>query len=267
VELQIYSATNQSHHKEMKLIFVLLISILPNASWALSQAPPLYESVLFIGDDHVAGTFGNVVDTYLRTISIEVNTIAECGVTPANWVGVRTDFQSATCGLWQRDDKNREKKQMEFKPRSFAEELAKADPDLTVIALGTYMLKSERDMQNEQTAIEKMLMDVEKYQSKCVWIGPPNLTKEPFASNLENGVRTLKKILSKSRCEFVDSTKFSNYKGKDGLRYQVRAATNWGAQISIELDKLNRPSPREEQSLNIESTTPTSLAPGDRSPR
>ncbi len=258
-----YSAANQSHDKEMKIVFALIVSMLPSLSFALATAPHLYESVLFVGDDHVAGNFGNVVDTYLRTLAIEVNTIAECGSTPGNWVGVRSDFQAASCGLWQRDEKNREKKQKEFKARSFTEELAKADPDLTIIALGTYMLKSERDIQNEQAAIEKMLDEVDRIQSKCIWIGPPKISKEPFASNLENGVRTLKKVLSKSRCEFIDSTKLSNYKGKDGLKYQVAAATRWGAQVTHEIEKLNRLSPQEEQTLNL---NPAQFGPREKSP-
>ncbi|WP_413294353.1 hypothetical protein ACLSU7_04460 [Bdellovibrio sp. HCB185ZH] len=251
----------------LKLLPTLLFSLLPNLSFASSVAPPMYESVLFIGDEHVAGAFGNAVDTYLRTISIEVNTIAECGSTPANWVGVRTDFQSAPCGFWQRDEKGRERKSKEFKSRSFAEELAKADPDLTIIALGTHLLRSERDLQNEQPSIEKLIGEVERLQSKCVWIGPPQLTKEPYASNLYSGVRTLKKIVSKSRCEFIDSTKYTRYKGKDGLRYQVAAATKWGAQISRELDKLGRPSPQEEQTLNLEPVLTNPSSPSGIAPR
>ncbi|QDK45129.1 hypothetical protein DOM22_08150 [Bdellovibrio sp. ZAP7] len=227
----------------------------------------MYESVLFIGDDHVADAFGNAVDAYLRTISIEVNTIAECGSTPGNWVGVRTDFQSAKCGFWQRDEKRRERKSKEFKPRSLSEELAKADPDLTIIALGTYLLMNERDMQNEQSSVEKMVSEVERIQSRCVWIGPPRLSKEPYASNLDSGVRTLKKILSKLHCDFIDSSKLTRYKGKDGLKYQVAAATRWGAQVSRELDKLNRPSPQEEQSLNLEPTLTNPSSPSGTAPR
>ncbi|QLY26836.1 hypothetical protein [Bdellovibrio sp. KM01] len=251
----------------MRVLLILLFSLLPMPSKASSVAPPMYESVLFIGDDHVAGAFGNAVDAYLRTISIEVNTIAECGSTPANWIGVRTEFQSSVCGFWQRDEKRRERKSKEFKSRSFSEELAKSDPDLTIIALGTYMLKNERDMQNEQSSIEKMVSEIERIQSRCVWIGPPQLSKEPYASNLDSGVRTLKKILSKLHCDFIDSSKLTRYKGKDGLEYQVAAATSWGAKISRELDKLGRPSPQEEQSLNLEPAFVNPSSPSGTAPR
>jgi hypothetical protein len=255
------------YDESMKTLFSFFIFFSATPGWALSPAPPLYESVLFVGDDHVAGAFGNAVDAYLRTISIDVISIAECGSTPGNWIGAKSGFQRARCGLWQRDEQGQERRTVNFKAKSLAEELAKADPDLTVIALGTYMLKSDRDIQSEQAAVEKMIAEVLKIQSKCVWIGPPKITREPFASNLDDGVRTLKRWLSKSRCEFVDSTQFSIYKGSDGLTYQVAAGTNWGALISRELEKLSRPSPREQQSLNIDQPEINSSSPSQRAPQ
>lgn len=251
----------------MKVCFSFFILFWISPGFASSPAPPLYESVLFVGDDHVAGAFGNAVDAYLRTISIDVISIAECGSTPSNWIGVKGGFQIAHCGLWQRDGEGQERRVLKFKAKSFIEELAKADPDLTVIALGTYMLKSDRDIQNEQASVEKMIAEVEKIQSKCVWIGPPKITREPFASNLDDGVRTLKRWLSKSRCDFIDSTRFSLYKGRDGLTYQVTSGTNWGALVSRELEKLSRPSPREEQSLNINQPESNISSPSERAPR
>ncbi|WP_413561049.1 hypothetical protein [Bdellovibrio sp. HCB209] len=245
------------------LSIFLMTSFSANAS---SPAPPLYESVLMIGDDHVAGSFGNALDAYLRTIAVEVNSIGECGSTPANWIGVRTSFEKANCGFWQRDINNQEKESAEVKSRSIYEEIAKADPDLTVIVLGTYMLKSSRFLKDEESSVEKILLEVEKARSKCIWIGPPQIKKEPYASNYSEGVKLLKKWVTKNRCDFVDSSQFSKYKGKGGIEYQVAAGTRWASAVIREIDKINRPSPREQQQLNIDPFFP-GTQPMDKYPR
>ncbi|WP_413578293.1 SGNH/GDSL hydrolase family protein [Bdellovibrio sp. HCB290] len=243
----------------MRLLAILLICFSICKTFASGTVPPLYESVLLVGDDHVAGAFGNALDRYLRTIAVDVNTIAQCGSNPDNWTGSSTDFVPTRCGFWQRNESGQEKRSKDFKPRSFEEELAKADPDLTLIVLGTFMLTDSKEMANQREPIEKMVAEVGKVASRCIWIGPPQIKKQPYAANLQEGVRLLEGILKKRRCEFIDSTKFSKYHGKNGLDYQVAAGTNWGAAVSKVVEKLNRPSAKEVHDLD-------SVVPGEIGP-
>ncbi|WP_413587245.1 SGNH/GDSL hydrolase family protein [Bdellovibrio sp. HCB274] len=249
----------------MRLLVILFFSLTFSKSFASGTVPPLYESVLLVGDDHVAGAFGNALDRYLRTIAVDVNTIAQCGSTPDNWIGKSAEFTPTRCGYWQRNEAGQEKRSKEFKPRSFQEELAKADPDLTVIVLGTFLLKDSKEMGEQKAAIEKMVEDVRNVASRCIWVGPPQLKKPPYSDNLQQGVRMFESIFKKLRCDYVDSTRLSTYKGKNGIDYQVAAGTNWGAAVSREIEKLNRPTAREvwesDSTLPVETGGPAGGEP------
>ncbi|WP_413581172.1 hypothetical protein [Bdellovibrio sp. HCB288] len=226
---------------------LFLILFVNSKAVASGEAPPLYESVLFVGDDRVAGPFGNAVDRYLRTIAVDVNTVAVCGSTADTWIGVSSDYAPSSCGFWQRNEEGQESVSKEVKRRLIPEELAKANPDLTVIALGTYMLNNSREMENQRDAIGKILNEVEKVASKCIWIGPPRQKKDPFAANLGAGVKTLKDILKKRSCDFVDSSNLST------------------AEVIRSIEKLNRPSAKDVREL--ENVVPGSIGPPSQAPR
>jgi len=70
--------------------------------------------------------------------------------------------------------------------------LEKEKPDLTVVALGTNILSSPANIAKEKKVIEQMLKEIRSSGSRCVWVGPPDAARKPFASNLTQGVREVR---------------------------------------------------------------------------
>lgn len=198
-----------------------------------------YESALFIADSHGAGAFGIEVDKYLRTIASQATSVASCGSSPSNWVSGSTTIQKTNCGYWRKKPDGNEIRVPKHELGSLENELDQAKPNLTVVALGTNMLSSPQNIEKEKASIEKMIAQIKKSKSQCIWIGPPDLVKKPFIDNLKNGIKEIRAVVEKNKCVFIDSTEVTTYakNNKDGIHYGKREAADWGIDAS---EKINQ---------------------------
>jgi hypothetical protein len=197
-------------------------------------------NTVFVGDSHTYGKFGGEVDAYLRSVSKNVTTIASCGSSPSTWAGEDTTNKATTCGYWRKDIKSKELRVDTHPADSFAKEVKALHPDLTVIALGTNMLGSPSNIQNEKQYIQVMLETVKKNNSECIWIGPPAAGVNPYKLNLAQGVKEIKELTEKSGCAFIDSTALTKYPaGKsDGVHLSPQDSKQWGSKVVAKIEKL-----------------------------
>ncbi|MBC7465418.1 MAG: SGNH/GDSL hydrolase family protein [Bdellovibrio sp.] len=198
-----------------------------------------FENTLFIADSHGYGKFGVEIDKYLRTISTNTTSIASCGSSPSTWVNTTANFKATNCGFWKKESDGKEIRVKSHKQSSFTEEIENVKPNLTVVALGTNILTSPQSIEKEKLSIEKMLTQIKQAKSKCIWIGPPDVAKNPFKANLEKGVQEIKALVEKNKCVFIDSTEITKYPkdNKDGIHYGATQAGDWGIDAA---EKMNQ---------------------------
>lgn len=215
---------------------VLCAVFISSVTWANS-----FEKVLFVGDSHSYGNFGTEVDKYLRSISDKVTTYASCGSSPSTWLKKDGKYKTTNCGHLIKDSNGRELRAKSHATEYFPGEVQKIHPDLTVIAMGTNILASPGNIKSEIASMKKMLDEVNNANSKCIWIGPPSITKRPFADNLASGIKEMKAVAEKNNCVFIDSKPLTAYPAKgDGIHYSGQAASKWGQDVAKQIEQKRK---------------------------
>ena len=217
-------------------IGVLCSLFISSVTWANS-----FDKVLFVGDSHSYGNFGTEVDKYLRSVSGSVTTFASCGSSPSTWLKKDGKYKTTNCGHLSKDSSGRELRNKSHATEYFPGELQRIHPDLTVIAMGTNILASPANIKNELESMKKMLAEVNNANSKCVWVGPPSITKRPFADNLALGIKEMKAVAEKNNCVFIDSKPLTTYPAKgDGIHYGGQAAAKWGKDVAKQIEQKRK---------------------------
>lgn len=208
--------------------------------------------VLIIGDSHSYGPLGEVLDSHYRKQGNAVSSYASCGSSPSTWVKTSQNFKSTNCGFWSKDSAGKEIRVKSHKLPSMADALSKANPQLTVVSLGTNILASPANINQELKFIEQMISSIKAKGSACVWIGPPDLSKNPFKANLAAGASAIKKTVEAKGCKFIDSRSYTKYPaGKsDGIHYGAGDSRKWGVAVAANL-------PSVAKSAEVQTSTAT----------
>ncbi len=207
---------------------------------AQAAAEKDFSSVLLIGDSHAYGRYGTVLDSYFRERSEKVSSFASCGSSPSTWTKGSSKFAETNCGFWSKKSADKETRVKSHRLPSFQEELKSTQPEVVVISMGTNILSSPQNIDRELKITEDMLKSIQAQKSQCVWVGPPDLLKNPFKANLELGIKKLKELTAKYNCSFVDSRKVTKYpSGKnDGIHYGQQDSARWGQYVVEELKTI-----------------------------
>ncbi len=234
--------------------FITLFTIL-FCSQVVFSAEKSYQSILFIGDSHSYGPFGSVIDQTLREQSEKVVSISSCGASASTWLERANNFKSTNCGYWKKTDSQKEIRTLSHQLNSLKSELSSALPQITVISLGTNMLGDINDFENELKSVEKLILQVNESGSRCIWIGPPDLTKQPLTQNLNSFNEKLKNFVESKKCNYIDSSKLTSYQftKSDGIHYPPKASKEWGEKISQEILLQLKPLPRIDSGSNSAS--------------
>lgn len=231
----------------------LLFIVLLNFGFAAENS---FERVLLLGDSHAYGKYGEVLDAHFRKSAKQVTSFSSCGSSPSTWMTTSANFKSTNCGFWQKNSADREIRVKSHKLPSFDQEVQKLQPQLTVITLGTNILGSTGNISSEKKHIEAMMKSIRAEGSECVWVGPPDLAKDPFKKNLSQGIETLKVLAQENKCQFVDSTSVTKYPtGKsDGIHYGPKDSAAWGKAVVEKIEALKlSPSLTNKQSAETKS--------------
>ncbi|GIL18481.1 MAG: hypothetical protein BroJett040_22320 [Oligoflexia bacterium] len=220
--------------KKSLLIFATIVF-----SFSL-QAQNSFETskILFIGDSHSYGRYGEVLDKYFRSKANQVTSISVCGSSPSTWITTENNLKATNCGYWKKTAPDKEIRAKSHQLSSFSSEMKSLNPNVVVISLGTNFMGSSKGFLAEKKHIESMLKLAQQTNTNCIWIGPPDLGKSQYKTNLAAGVEEIKKLVESYKCSFIDSSQLTKYpSGKsDGIHYAPSESAEWGKAVQKEIE-------------------------------
>lgn len=221
----------------MKKIFLAATLLMSLGSQAALTNPV----ILYIGDSHSYGKLGTTVEANLSTISERVIMESSCGASAYTWLG-KAGYQKTVCGFWKKDGKD-EIRTTEHQTPKFSDELAKYNPQVVIIQLGTNMAAAEKPA-NSRNSIDQLMKETKAQGSECIWIGPPDAnSKIVTKEKLQITNNLIKELADLNGCTFIDSLQLTSFpkESKEGIHYPPSLSKEWGEKVSaIILNELKK---------------------------
>ncbi len=214
--------------------------------FALLAIPAMAGSadILVIGDSHATGCFGTSLYDQLETFrpigsanNARVHLIATCGSSVLSWTkdhSTRCGFldcaPGAPCTLKARFSTT-------GSTASLDSLLAKLNPRVTVVALGSNMLKW--GWRNSQAQVAGLIATIHSRKSACLWIGPPTPGLQGSScvakGKYDEYIEKMKAFVEGLGCAFVhsgDYTESARVPASDPqcMHQGCKSATAWAAE-------------------------------------
>lgn len=208
------------------VLFILLFSFSIEAS-----------TILFIGDSHSVGPFGQTLDQLLRDDGHSVETHASCGSIPKWWFS----GQKTPCGFFSRD-LNGNKTQLKEAPTPLISNLlSDIKPEWVIMEFGGNYVKTPSDDFVIQD-IQKLVSTVKSSGAKCLWVTNPDT--RTYRTEIPRLIALIKKAVSDS-CPVFESHLVTRYPetGGDGVHYWNTLGTpiakEWAAKVFLRFKELS----------------------------
>lgn len=204
-------------------------------------------NILYIGDSHSVGYFGAAMNTSLRQLTlpgtgqfIKMKSVATCGSASSSWLNPQ---HSTSCGFRICNPSGSCQQTAQGTTVGLQQLLTQAGPSpwpqITIIALGTNMLKS--NIKRVMADVTTLIQQVRAAGSSCIWVGPPR-AKESFVSDQQYNefIQNLQTTVTLAACQYIDSSQKTNIQdiAGDGIHYKSAGGTAWGQATAEEIKLL-----------------------------
>lgn len=196
-------------------------------------------TVLFIGDSHSVGPFGQSLDQLLRTLpNTRVASYASCGSIAKWWYNQTT----TPCGYFFHGENSTSESGKSTATPLFTPHLNRLKPDLTIVELGA----NYAGLPNDNFAINdmrRMAKEIIESGSDCLWVTKPDSRDR---TNIPRILRLTNEAV-KDYCVIFDSTKVTTYPatGGDGVHYWNTLGTpiarKWASLVFEKATQLLKP--------------------------
>jgi len=210
----------------LKLIFLVLF--LTHSAHA--------NTILFIGDSHVAGPFGHTLDEKLRTLpDTKVESYGICGSTALYF----THGGNTKCGYFTKKIDGSTTDTLKGPAPLITSLLTELKPDQVVIELGSNYATGW-EVPGMIADMASLAKAATSQGAKCTWISMPDTRK--FKAQQKMVLQATVDAVA-PYCNYIDSTLLTEYPatGGDGLHYEapnaVHIAVNWAKQVFRYLQK------------------------------
>lgn len=246
-------------------LFLATLLLASCSHWWLIERDPQWikhdvvpKRILFIGDSHSAGFFGEAMRDRLMPMVGENNfyQYAVPGSSVPNWY--QGDFQNLQLGYLMKVPRAEVQKAFNGSVpawvglKSLEGLLNEVNPQFLVVALGTndaadYVgrVKGANDKGEQKQRVEEQLKTIslflkttKSYSSlsssiRCVWVMPPAIKNKRFPENLQlEFYQQMRDLIRQAGCTLVDSLSFKADEGADHACYgQPTLASDLGDQL------------------------------------
>jgi hypothetical protein len=210
----------------MKLHLILFLFLI------FSQTVFAQKHIIYIGDSHSLGNFGQTLTNYFR--ANKENTFefyASGGSAPLQWTN---GLFTSSCGYHDSSSFSaapQRKCNEKFKTPKLENLIHQSrDKNLVIIiALGTNFSKKIDDRKFNIKTSQDLIKHIPE-KAQCLWIGPPHMKRfNPSQMDLDYSI--IEEAISLSPCELIDSRFYSEYpyiyaqtSKPDGIHYDFPAA-------------------------------------------
>jgi hypothetical protein len=187
-------------------------------------------TILFIGDSHSVGPFGQALDLHLREKFTHVATATSCGTIARDW------YQSSAvtkCGYREIDTDGTTRRGTEGPVPSFTQLLQRTRPDHVIVALATNYANYP-DESFIVADMRRMAQEIVRSGARCYWVGMP--TSRTLKDRHEKVDRLTRQAV-RGLCQFFDSFTVTSYPatGGDGIHFYFpggrEMAADWGKAV------------------------------------
>ena len=197
---------------------------------ALIASLTVQAKVIFIGDSHSLGVFGEEINTYLEESLHDYEFWASGASAPLQWIN---NAFTTSCGYNSKkgDVPKRGCPRRMFTPTLISRLQASPGAHHVIVALGTNFGKTEDHRRSHIRYTTKMLKKL-RADDKCLWIGPPDMKRRRDRSARNYGI--IEESIRKSGvdCKLIYSDRFTQYPestdhqrgNPDGIHYDYPAA-------------------------------------------
>lgn len=234
----------------------LCLSLSASFSFACQNSTSA-DRVVYIGDSHTVGAFGQKLSKNLETVTGKspVKRYGVVGSAAQHWNKKdNTVIRKLTMGYYCDGDGQVNKGAAKANFPTSAQ-LFQGDAPLVVIALGTNDVHAKckiTDKAEQMSAVKELLSQV-RAKSNCIWVGPTEQpTTGPIGQNcgqqkIKSFIDNLKQTVSQ-RCTYIDSREIKmNDKPilpnrSDKLHYEGALAAYWANEVSSRIQNTLMPS-------------------------
>lgn len=187
-------------------------------------------TLLFIGDSHSVGPFGQKLDAELRTLGVPVTTATSCGTIAGNWY---RPGATTSCGFLERDADGSTRRGTQGAVPQFPTLLAQVKPTHVIVALATNYANfpDENFIVND---MRRMAQDIVNSGAQCFWVGMPTSRK---LADKHAKIDRLTRAAVSDLCTYFDSFPVTSYPttGGDGIHFYFPGGTtvaqNWAMKV------------------------------------
>lgn len=187
-------------------------------------------TLLFIGDSHSVGPFGQKLDAELRTLGVPVVTATSCGTIAANWYRAGA---TTSCGFLERDTDGTTRRGTQGPVPQFLPLLSRVKATHVIVALATNYANFA-DEKFIVADMRRMAQDIVNSGAQCFWVGMP--TSRKLADKHTKIDRLTREAVS-DLCTYFDSFPVTSYPatGGDGIHFYFPGGTdvahNWALKV------------------------------------
>ncbi len=197
--------------------------------------------ILFVGDSHVVGSFGQELDLKLRAIEepSQVASYGSCGSSPEWW----DSGHPTNCGYFEHTGDSQPRRVQGALTPLLDDLLSRLKPAVTIVELGANEVGSPRETIRSDAAA--MMKEITSAGSKCIWIGPPQgRIFDP--AKFDEMYGALADAAQAEGCTLIDSRPWLQYPatGGDGIHYDSLGsqgsamARDWADKAFAEISPL-----------------------------
>jgi hypothetical protein len=249
---------------------IFLIACSPAVGAANEAEKP---RVLYLGDSMSIGTFGQTLDTFLRSSGFDVYTVVAGGATPYYWL---KNYQALPCtiGFWEKSSTTERRVGYVRSVPKLEDLLIASKPHVVVVQTGINLyatLRSKRRSKEEnvgevRSLIEQMCDSIARGGAVSYWVLPPHSHEERYSLELQEELADLMRgAVKKYEGAVFESQKVTHfvdpYPATDGIHYGPEEARGWAAKVSEDFNKFMEVAPKEAPALIVKAIPLQSSAP------
>lgn len=227
--------------RKLRQRVVEIAAVVLTAGLASAQSA---QRILFLGDSHSLGAFGENLDRSLREQGLEVSTFATAAGGPHYWLEKHASI-SASLGSWEKTPQKERREEVSMAVPKVESLLRSCRPDVVIVQAGAQLFPPLRMGNPEsrgqvKTAIEEFCRTISEARAWIYWIDPPDSHPKRVPPALHSDLaEMIREVVGRYQGRVFDSMAATRWSlpypdQSDGMHYGVVEARQWAEAVTTD---------------------------------